>query len=119
MNNTVRLIGNLGFDPEVREIAKGRKVARMSVATNESYLNAAGERVTNTQWHTVVAWGRIAEQVERRLAKGTPVMLEGRLVHRSYADRDGVKRHATEIVLSDLKVITYAKRDEQEAKIAA
>ncbi len=57
LNNTVRLIGNLGFDPEVREIAKDRKVARMSVATNESYRNAAGERITNTQWHTVVAWG--------------------------------------------------------------
>ncbi len=119
LNNTVRLIGNLGFDPEVREIGKDRKVARMSVATNESYLNAAGERITNTQWHTVVAWGRIAEQVERRLAKGTPVMLEGRLVHRSYDGKDGVKRHVTEIVLSDLKVITYAKAGTEDQKVAA
>ena len=112
LNNTVRLIGNLGFDPEVHEIAKDRKVARMSVATNESYLNAAGERITNTQWHTVIAWGRIAEQVERKLAKGTPVMLEGRLVHRSYDGKDGVKRYATEIVLSDLKVIDFTMRKE-------
>jgi len=82
LNNTVRLIGNLGFDPEVREIAKGRKVARISVATNESYTNAAGEKVTDTQWHTVVAWGRIADQVEMMLSKGSPVMVEGRLVHR-------------------------------------
>ena len=69
LNNTVRLIGNLGFDPEVREIAKGRKVARISVATHESYTNQAGEKVTDTQWHTVVAWGRTAEMVERLLRK--------------------------------------------------
>ncbi|MBZ0205648.1 MAG: single-stranded DNA-binding protein [Flavobacteriales bacterium] len=120
LNNTVRLIGNLGFDPEVREIAKGRKVARISVATNESYTNAAGEKVTDTQWHTVVAWGRIADQVEMMLSKGSPVMVEGRLVHRSYAGKDGVKRHITEVVLSDFKVIAFNKRDEQaEARTAA
>lgn len=120
MNNLVRLTGNLGFDPEVREIAKGRKVARMSVATNESYTNSEGEKVTDTQWHTVVAWGRIAGQVEMMLRKGSPVMLEGRLVHRSYAGKDGLKRYITEIVLSDFKVIAYTKRDEEgEAKVAA
>lgn len=120
LNNTVRLIGNLGFDPEVREIAKGRKVARISVATNESYTNAAGEKVTDTQWHTVVAWGRIADQVEMMLSKGSPVMVEGRLVHRSYAGKDGVKRHITEVVLSDFKVIAFNKRDEHaEARTAA
>lgn len=114
LNNTVRLIGNLGFDPEVREIAKGRKVARISVATHESYTNAAGERVTDTQWHTVVAWGRIADQVERMLAKGSPIMLEGRLVHRSYSGKDGLKRFITEIVLSDFKVIASAKPEEMK-----
>lgn len=120
LNNTVRLIGNLGFDPEVREIAKGRKVARLSVATNESYTNSAGEKVTDTQWHTVVAWGRIADQVEMILSKGSPVMVEGRLVHRSYAGKDGVKRFITEIVLSDFKLITYNKREaEAETKEAA
>jgi single-strand DNA-binding protein len=118
MNNTVRLIGNLGFDPEVREIAKGRKVARLSVATNESYTNSAGERVTDTQWHTVVAWGRIADQVERMLEKGSPIMLEGRLVHRSYEGKDGLKRYVTEVVLSDFKVIAHV-RPEDELKAAA
>lgn len=120
LNNLVRLTGNLGFDPEVREIAKGRKVARMSVATNESYTNPEGEKVTDTQWHTVVAWGRIAGQVEMMLKKGSPVMLEGRLVHRSYAGKDGLKRYITEIVLSDFKVIAYNKREEEaETKAAA
>jgi single-strand DNA-binding protein len=117
LNNTVRLIGNLGFDPEVREIAKGRKVARISVATNESYTNAAGERVTDTQWHTVVAWGKTAEQVQRLLSKGSPVMLEGRLVHRSYSGKDGLKRYVTEIVLNDFKVIAYENPD--QTKLAA
>ncbi|MGV9011095.1 MAG: single-stranded DNA-binding protein [Flavobacteriales bacterium] len=118
-NNFVRLTGNLGFDPEVREIATGRKVARMSVATNESYTNAAGERVTDTQWHTVVAWGRIADQVGKLLSKGVPVSLEGRLVHRSYAGKDGTKRYVTEIVLSDFKVIAYEKRTEEVVTKAA
>lgn len=111
LNNNVRLIGNLGFDPEVREIAKGRKVARISVATNESYTNAEGERVTDTQWHTVVAWGRTAEQVERMLSKGSPIMLEGRLVHRSYSGKDGAKRFVTEIVLNDFKVIANTSKE--------
>jgi single-strand DNA-binding protein len=115
LNNNVRLIGNLGFDPEIREIAKGRKVARMSVATNDSYTNAAGERISDTQWHTVVAWGKMAEQVERLLTKGAPIMLEGRLVHRSYAGKDGAKRYVTEIVLSDFKVIAYNAPEQPKA----
>jgi len=106
LKNKVQLIGNLGFDPEVREIAKGRKVARISVATNDRFTNAEGEKVTNTQWHTVVAWGRTAEMVERLLRKGTQVALEGRLVHRSYEVRDGSKRYVTEIVLSDFQLLT-------------
>jgi single-strand DNA-binding protein len=106
LKNKVQLIGNLGFDPEVREIAKGRKVARISVATNDRYTNTEGEKVTNTQWHTVVAWGRTAEMVERLMRKGTHVALEGRLVHRSYEGRDGSTRYVTEIVLSDFQLLT-------------
>ncbi len=112
LKNKVNLIGNLGFDPEVREIAKGRKVARLSVATNDSYRNANGERVTDTQWHTVVAWGRTAEMVERLLRKGAPVALEGRLVHRSYETKDGSKRYVTEVVMSDFQVLPGRKSDE-------
>lgn len=106
MKNKVQLIGNLGFDPEVREIAKGRKVARISVATNDSYKNAEGAKVTDTQWHTVVAWGRTADMVERMLRKGSSVAIEGRLVHRSYEGKDGLKRYITEIVLNDFQLLT-------------
>lgn len=119
LNNNVRLMGNLGFDPEVREIAKGRKVARISVATNEVYVNAEGERVSDTQWHTVVAWGRMAEQVQRFLQKGSPIALEGRLVHRSYQSKDGIKRFITEIVLSDFKLIGPRPQQAEQLKLAA
>lgn len=105
LKNKVHLVGNLGFDPEVREIAKGRKVARISVATNDSYRNANGEKVTDTQWHTVVAWGTMAEAVEKTLRKGSPVVLEGRLVHRSYETKDGTKRYITEVVMNDFQVL--------------
>ncbi len=118
-NNHVRLIGNLGHAPEVREIAPGRKVARLSMATHESYLNAEGERVTDTQWHTVVAWGRIAEQVGLFLEKGSPVMVEGRIVHRSYPGKDGIKRYITEVVLHDFKVIAYGPKEKEAARQAA
>lgn len=122
INNTVRLIGNLGFDPEVREIAKGRKVARISVATNETYTNSEGEKVTDTQWHTVVAWGRTADMVQRLLRKGSPIALEGRLVHRSYTGKEGIKRFVTEIVLNDFKLVgpkREERNDEQELRAAA
>lgn len=122
INNTVRLIGNLGFDPEVREIAKGRKVARISVATNETWTNNEGEKVTDTQWHTVVAWGRTADMVQRLLRKGSPIALEGRLVHRSYTGKEGIKRFVTEIVLNDFKLVgpkREERNDEQELRAAA
>ncbi|MBK9175362.1 MAG: single-stranded DNA-binding protein [Flavobacteriales bacterium] len=111
LKNKVHLVGNLGFDPEVREIAKGRKVARLSVATHDSYRNASGERVTDTQWHTVVAWGQTAEMAERLLRKGSPVMLEGRLVHRSYEAKDGTKRYITEVVMSNFQLLSGKRED--------
>lgn len=105
ISNTVRLIGNCGFDPEVRELAKGRKVARISVATHETYTNGEGEKVTDTQWHTVVAWGQTADALQRLVRKGTGIALEGRLVHRSYQAKDGLKRYVTEIVLNDFRLV--------------
>ena len=114
MKNLVQLIGNLGNDPEVKEVSGGRRMARMSVATSESYTNKSGERITDTQWHTVVAWGQTAEMAERLLRKGTPVMLEGRLVHRSYEAKDGSKRYITEVVMSNFQLLP-GKREEAAA----
>ena len=109
LNNKVTLVGNLGFDPEVREVSEGRKVARISIATNERYKNAAGEWQDDTQWHTVVAWGASAERVERLLHKGDKVHMEGKLVHRSYEAKDGTKRFVTEVVLRGFNLIVPAK----------
>ncbi|QQR88075.1 MAG: single-stranded DNA-binding protein [Flavobacteriales bacterium] len=112
LKNKVSLIGNLGNDPEVREVAGGRKVARISIATTDSYKNAQGEWVKDTQWHTVVAWGRTADQVGRLLRKGTPVALEGKLVHRSFEGKDGLKRYVTEVIMNDFQLLGKSKQPE-------
>ena len=103
--NHVKLTGKLGFDPEIREIDTGRRVARMSLATSERFKNADGELVDDTQWHTVVAWGSTANKVADQLTKGMNVTIEGRLVYRSYEGKDGSKRYVTEIVMSDFTIL--------------
>ena len=102
IRNSVRLIGNLGANPEVKSLEKGSKVARMNMATNESYTNAKGERITETQWHTLVAWGKTADIVEKYLSKGSELAIEGRLTSRSYNDKEGVKKYITEIVVNEV-----------------
>ena len=105
LRNTVRLIGNLGSDPEVREFENGKKLVRFSLATNETYKNEKGEKVTETQWHNLVAWGRSAGVVEKYLKKGQEVAIEGKLTTRSYMDKEGHKRYVTEIVVNDLLML--------------
>jgi single-strand DNA-binding protein len=95
--NKVILIGNLGADPEVRSLTSGAKVARLRIATSESYTNKEGERVTNTEWHSVNLWRGLADIAEKYLTKGSSVYVEGRLRTRSYDDKDGVTRYVTEI----------------------
>ncbi|WP_416440778.1 single-stranded DNA-binding protein [Phnomibacter sp. MR] len=106
MKNRVQLIGHLGKDPEVRAIDNGNKMARFTIATNETYQNNKGEKVTDTQWHNVVAWGKTAELVEKLLQKGHEVALEGKLENRSYTDKDGQKRYITEVVTSEFLLLT-------------
>ena len=90
-------------------------MARMSVATSESYTNKSGERITDTQWHTVVAWGIQAEQASRLLQKGSRVALQGKLVHRSYEGKDGQKRYITEVVLSEFQVVSRTETASAES----
>lgn len=85
---------------------KEKKVAHLSVATNETYKNAKGERVTETQWHTVIAWGKLAEIAEKYLVKGTEVAIEGKLINRNYTDKQGVKRYVTEVQANELLILT-------------
>lgn len=102
LKNKVQLIGHLGGDPEVMNFESGKKKATFSLATNESYRNAKGEKVDETQWHRVIAWGKLAEIAEKYLAKGKEVMLEGKLVNRSYNDKDGNKKYITEVEVTEL-----------------
>ena len=105
LRNRVQLIGNLGNDPEIISLDSGKKLAKFSIATNESYKNQEGERVTDTQWHNVVAWGKTAEIIETYVTKGKEVAIEGKLSHRSYDDTNGNKRYTTEVVCTELLML--------------
>lgn len=105
IKNKVQLIGNLGANPEIKTMEGGKKLARMSIATNESYKNAKGEKITETNWHQVVAWGKTAVIVEKYLTKGTEIALEGKLTTRQYVDKDGIKRYITEIIADEILLL--------------
>ena len=100
MRNKVQLIGNLGMNPEVKTLESGKQMVRFSLATNESYRNAKGDRITETQWHNLVAWGKTADLAGQYLKKGSEVAVEGKLINRSYEGKDGVKRFISEVVVS-------------------
>ncbi|MDN3723164.1 single-stranded DNA-binding protein [Aequorivita sp. SDUM287046] len=105
LRNKVQLIGNLGKDPEITNLDGGRKLAKFSIATNETYKNQKGEKVTDTQWHNIVAWGKTAEIIENYVTKGKEVAVEGKLTSRSYDDKDGNKRYITEVVCNELVML--------------
>lgn len=105
LKNKVQLIGNLGNAPEVKTTESGKKLAKFSVATNESYRNAKGEKVTETTWHNLVAWGKVAEIAEKYLNKGSEIAIEGKLINRSYTDKDGNKKYITEVQVNELLML--------------
>jgi len=105
LRNKVQLIGNVGNAPEITNLESGKKVAKFSIATNESYKNAQGEKVQNTQWHNIVAWGKIAEIVEKYVGKGKEVALVGKLTSRSYETKEGEKRYVTEVVVDEILLL--------------
>ncbi len=105
IRNHVQLIGNLGNDPEIHSFGDGRKLAKFSLATNEVFTNNEGEKVTQTQWHKVVFFGRTAETVEKYLHKGKEVAVTGKISYREYEDKEGVKRYVTEIIGDELLLL--------------
>ena len=105
LKNSVRLVGNLGMDPEVKSFDNNRKLAKMSLATNETYKNDKGEKITDTQWHNLVLWGTQAKFAEEYLKKGDEIAIEGKLSSRSYVDKDGNKKYATEVVVNEFMKI--------------
>jgi len=105
LKNKVQLIGHLGAAPEIKTTESGKKYARFSVATNENYRNAKGEKVEETTWHNLVAWGKVAEIAEKFLNKGKEVAIEGKLINRSYTDKDGNKKYITEVEVGELLLL--------------
>jgi single-strand DNA-binding protein len=105
LKNKVQLIGNLGSNPEIKTLDGGKKMAKFNIATNESYRNSNGEKITETQWHNLVAWGKLAEIIEKYIMKGSEVAVEGKLTYRSYNDKDGNKKFFTEIQVNELLML--------------
>src|SRR5690554_1279693 len=103
--NKVIILGNLGIDPEIRTLESGVKVCRLSVATSDSYTNKAGDRVEQTEWHSITLWRGLAEVAEKYLKKGNKVYIEGKLRTRSYKDKDGIEKYITEIVADNMELV--------------
>lgn len=103
--NKVILIGNLGADPEVRALEGDQKAANFRIATNRVYNTKDGQRKEETEWHRIVAWGKLAQIAEQYLKKGSSVYVEGRIRTRSWEDKEGNKRYSTEIVASSLSLL--------------
>ncbi len=102
LRNRVQLIGHLGMNPEVKTLESGTKLAKFSLATNDSYVNTKGEKIEETEWHNVIAWNKTAELVESYLEKGKEVAIEGKLTTRSWDDEKGTKRYITEVVCNEI-----------------
>jgi single-strand DNA-binding protein len=105
LRNKVQLIGNLGKIPEIKQTETGRKLVKFSVATNETYTNLKGEKVKETQWHNLIAWGKLADIAEKYLNKGSEVAVEGKLITRDYTDKEGNKKYITEIQVNELLLL--------------
>ena len=105
LKNKVQLIGNLGNAPEIKNTDSGKKLARFSIATNETFHNTKGEKVTETTWHNLVAWGKLADIAEKYLHKGTEVVIEGKLINRSYNDKSGNKKNISEVQVNEMLLL--------------
>jgi single-strand DNA-binding protein len=105
MKNSVQLIGNVGNDPEIKNLDGGKKVANITMATNEVYYKENGDKVEQTEWHKVVAWGKTADIIEKYVTKGLQIGIEGKLSHRSYDDKNGEKRYITEVIANEVLLL--------------
>ncbi len=105
LRNTVQLIGHVGNDPEIKTLEGGRKLANITLATNDHYTNAKGEKVEQTEWHRLTAWGATAELIEKYITKGKEIAIQGKLSHRSYDDKNGEKRFVTEVTINELMLL--------------
>jgi single-strand DNA-binding protein len=118
LRNKVQLIGRLGGKVEIKNLESGKTVGHVTIATNEVYKNAQGEKITETTWHNLVAWGKQAELLDKYTDKGSEIAIEGKLTNRSYSDKEGVKRYITEIVVNEILLMGAPKGQAVEADLA-
>jgi single-strand DNA-binding protein len=118
LRNRVQLMGNLGMDPEVKKFDGGRTMTKFSLATSQSYNNAQGEKVKDTQWHNLVIWGKMAETAAKYLRKGSEIAAEGKIVYRSYESKEGETKYITEIVISDFLMMPKRQAETTSLKVS-
>lgn len=105
LRNSVQLIGHLGKDVDFKELDNGGSIARASIVTKEIQKHSNGERIVELQWHNLVGWGKIAEIMQVLLKKGKEVAVQGKLQHRSYEDKEGIKRYTSEVVVQEFMLL--------------
>lgn len=105
LRNKVTLIGHTGKEVEIFSFENGNKKASVSLATSDYYINANGEKVDETQWHNLVAFGKVVDILEKYVPKGKEIAIEGKLMYRSYDDKDGTKRFLTEIRIEEILLL--------------
>lgn len=117
MKNLIILIGNSGQDPEIRKLENGTSVAKVSLATKESWKDKDGEWQSTTEWHNLVLWRDLADRATN-IKKGSLVYAEGKVTYRKYTDKDGVERNATDIVVSSFRVLDKKEGNAKETEVS-
>lgn len=115
IKNSVHLVGNAGRDVTLTSFQNGNKKATLLLSTNEHYTNSKGEKVKQTDWHKLVAWGKTAEELASSVIKGTEISVHGKIANRSYEDKDGTTRYITEIIISEFFKLTKKSQPVTEA----
>jgi single-strand DNA-binding protein len=110
LRNSVKLIGRLGKDPEIKTFSNSKR-ASFSIATTDVYKNQKGEKVEDTQWHNIVIWGKLADVAEKYVKKGQEIAVEGKLVHRNYEGEKGEKRYFTEVNVDEMLMLGGKQND--------
>jgi single-strand DNA-binding protein len=114
--NKVFLVGRLGQEPEFRQTGEGRPVCSLRVATSEVWTDKQGKKQENTEWHNIVCWGKLADLCEKYLQKGRQVLIEGKIRTRRWEDKNGVTKHTTEIIASDVRFLDSGSKTEVESE---
>ncbi len=110
IRNSVQLMGHLGKEVDLKTFDSGKSKASFSIATNDYYKNNKGEKITETQWHNIVAWGKLATNMQSTLKKGSQVVIRGKLTSRSYEDNTGTKKYISEIIASEFVSMDYKEQ---------